>query len=135
MPSNRRTAVVVAAALCLLAACSPRLSYDVVLRNGQIFDGSGGASVSGDLAIQGDRIAAIGNLDKAQGKVEVDVRGLAVAPGFVNMMCWANESLIHDGRSQSDIARRACRGRARRHRPQGWRERCRCRGHRGSCSA
>ncbi len=56
-----------------------------------------------DLAIQGDRIAAIGVLGRARGKTEIDARGLAVAPGFINMMSWANESLIADGRSQSDI--------------------------------
>jgi N-acyl-D-amino-acid deacylase len=87
----------------LAAACSRRAEYDIVLRNGQIFDGSGAAPVRGDLAIQGDKIAAVGVLENARGNTEIDVKGMAIAPGFVNMMCWANESLIHDGRSQSDI--------------------------------
>ncbi|UCF36221.1 MAG: D-aminoacylase, partial [Acidobacteriota bacterium] len=64
---------------------------------------SGAEPFVGDLAIQGDQIAALGDLAEAVGKVEIDVSGLAVAPGFINMMCWSNESLIEDGRSQSDI--------------------------------
>jgi N-acyl-D-amino-acid deacylase len=68
-----------------------------------VYDGSGSPGVAADVAIQGDRIAAIGSLTGARGRTEIDVEGLAVAPGFVNMMCWANESLIEDGRSQSDI--------------------------------
>ncbi|MEK7406975.1 MAG: D-aminoacylase [Acidobacteriota bacterium] len=104
MPAKPSTAAALVTFLFLLAAaCSPRAQYDVVLRNGQVFDGSGAAPFSGDVAIQGDRIAAVGILENARGRMEVDVKGMAVAPGFVNMMCWANESLIHDGRSQSDI--------------------------------
>jgi N-acyl-D-amino-acid deacylase len=75
--------------------------FDVILRNGVIYDGSGADPVEGDVAIQGDRIAAaVGN---ANGKIEIDVNGLAVAPGFINMLSWAVESLIADGRSKSDI--------------------------------
>jgi N-acyl-D-amino-acid deacylase len=104
MPAKRHIEAALVAVLSLLAAaCSPRARYDVVLRNGQLFDGSGAAPFSGDLAIQGDRIAAVGILGNVRGRTEIDVQGMAVAPGFVNMMCWANESLIHDGRSQSDI--------------------------------
>jgi N-acyl-D-amino-acid deacylase len=104
MPAKRHIEAALVAVLSLLAAaCSPRTQYDVVLRNGQVFDGSGAGPVSGDVAIQGDRIAAVGVLKDARGRTEVDVKGMAIAPGFVNMMCWANESLIHDGRSQSDI--------------------------------
>jgi N-acyl-D-amino-acid deacylase len=89
--------------LVLAAGCAPAVEYDVVLRNGTIYDGSGSPPYLGDLAIQGDQIAALGDLGSALGKVEYEVTGLAVTPGFINMMCWANESLIHDGRSQSDI--------------------------------
>ena len=104
MPAKRHIEAALVAVLCLLAAaCSPRAQYDVVLRNGQVFDGSGAAPFSGDVAIQGDRIADVGVLGNVRGRAEVDVKGMAIAPGFVNMMCWANESLIHDGRSQSDI--------------------------------
>jgi N-acyl-D-amino-acid deacylase len=89
---------------CVLGAgCAAPTQYDVVLRNGAIYDGSGTAPFVGDVAIDGDVIAAIGDLGRVRGVVEIDADGLAVAPGFVNMMCWANESLIEDGRSQSDI--------------------------------
>src|SRR5690606_9539876 len=56
-----------------------------------------------DLGIQGDKIAFIGDLKDAAGKLEIDAEGLAVSPGFINMLSWANNSLLHDGRSMSDI--------------------------------
>ena len=87
----------------LSTACAPTPLYDIVIRNGTVYDGSGSAGYVGDVAINGDVIAAIGSLGKARGKIEIDATGLAVSPGFINMMCWANESLIEDGRSQSDI--------------------------------
>jgi len=77
--------------------------YDLVLRGGTIYDGSGGEPVRGDVAIDGDRIAAVGDLGGARGREEVDVSGLAVAPGFVNMLSWANEDVLFDGRSMSDL--------------------------------
>jgi N-acyl-D-amino-acid deacylase len=77
--------------------------YDLLIRNGTIYDGSGQPPVSGDIAVSGQTIAAIGPRRGARGKVELDAQGLAVAPGFVNMLSWANRSLIEDGRSQSDI--------------------------------
>lgn len=77
-------------------------TYDVVIRQGLLVDGSGSAPYMGDLAIQGDRIVAMGKVD-GNGRMIIDAQGQAVSPGFINMMCWANESLIHDGRSQSDI--------------------------------
>lgn len=85
-----------------LAAVGPAKTYDVVISSGDIYDGSGRASYVADIGIKGDRIAGIGQLE-ADADVVIDVKGLAVAPGFINMMCWANESLIEDGRSQSDI--------------------------------
>ncbi|MDH3747491.1 MAG: D-aminoacylase [Gammaproteobacteria bacterium] len=88
---------------CSLAACTSPTSYDVILRGGTIYDGSGDKPYVGDVAIDDDMIAAIGNIGKATAPIELDVKGRAVAPGFVNMMSWANESLIEDGRSQSDI--------------------------------
>lgn len=97
------TAGAVFFAACLLSSCAAPAQYDVVLRNGTIYDGSGSDPVTGDLAINGDLIVGIGDLGRAKGRTELDVAGLAVAPGFINMMCWANESLIEDGRSQSDI--------------------------------
>jgi len=94
---------VLSIAFLVITACAPSPQYDLVIRNGTIYDGSGSPGVVGDVAINGDAIAAIGDLGKATGKTEIDAEGLAVAPGFINMMCWANESLIEDGRSQSDI--------------------------------
>ncbi len=79
------------------------MTYDLILRNGTIYDGSGGAPFTGDVALRGDRIEAIGSLGDARGKREIDIAGLAVAPGFINMLSWATESLLHDGHSQSDI--------------------------------
>lgn len=93
----------VVAACCWLAACTPPPSYDVILRGGTIYDGSGEKPYTGDVAFSGDQIAAIGDIGKASAPLEINVEGLAVAPGFVNMMSWANESLIEDGKSQSDI--------------------------------
>jgi hypothetical protein len=78
-------------------------SYDVILRGGTIYDGSGSPGVVADLGIRGDSIAAVGNLQQARAPLELDVRGLAVSPGFINMLSWAVEGLLIDGRSQSDI--------------------------------
>jgi N-acyl-D-amino-acid deacylase len=83
------------------ASISP-IDYDVVIRNGTIYDGRGGRPFTGDVAIIGDSIAAVGRV-AGRGKTEIDAHGLAVAPGFINMLSWATESLIQDGRSQGDI--------------------------------
>ena len=88
---------------CFLAACTSPTSYDVILRSGTIYDGSGEKPYIGDVAFDGDMIAGIGDIGEVTAPIEIDIEGLAVAPGFVNMMSWANESLIEDGRSQSDI--------------------------------
>jgi N-acyl-D-amino-acid deacylase len=77
--------------------------YDVVIRSGTIYDGHGGPPFTGDVAILDDAIVAVGDLDDGRGRTEVDAAGLAVAPGFINMLSWANTSLLADGRSQSDI--------------------------------
>jgi N-acyl-D-amino-acid deacylase len=74
-----------------------------VLRDGTIYDGSGGEPYVADLAMKGDEIVAIGDIGDATVALEIDATGLAVAPGFVNMMCHSSESFIEDGRSQSDI--------------------------------
>lgn len=87
----------------LVAGCSSPQSFDVLIKNGQIVDGSGSSSYTADIGINADTIAAIGNLSKATGITEIDATGLVVAPGFINMLSWAVESLIEDGRSQSDI--------------------------------
>ena len=88
--------------LALVAACAPAPAYDVVIRGGTLLDGSGDAPRTGDVAIVGDSIVAVGTVD-GRGRTEVDATGLAVAPGFINMLSWATESLIEDGRSLSGI--------------------------------
>ena len=80
-----------------------KLQYDIIIRNGMIYDGNGGKPFKGDIAINADTIAAIGNLGDVQAIETIDAKGMAVAPGFINMLSWANESLIENGRSQSDI--------------------------------
>ena len=77
--------------------------HDLILRNGTVHDGSGAVPVQADIAIDGDRIAAVGDLSGKRGKAEIDASGLAVAPGFINVLSWSNTSLIQDGRSMSDI--------------------------------
>ncbi|MCZ6916852.1 MAG: D-aminoacylase [Gemmatimonadetes bacterium] len=87
--------------LAVVTACAP--DYDVVIRGGTVYDGSGDAGYVADVAIVGDTIAAIGPLPDATARTEIDASGLVVAPGFINMLSWATESLIEDGRSLSDI--------------------------------
>lgn len=79
------------------------MQYDLILRNGTIYNGSGDTPSVGDVAVNNDVIAAVGNLGDARGRAEINVAGLAVAPGFINMLSWATESLIEDGLSQSNI--------------------------------
>ncbi|MBF8295572.1 MAG: N-acyl-D-amino-acid deacylase [Bacteroidetes bacterium] len=86
-----------------LLTCSRAPEYDVIIRGGTVYDGTGNAPVVTDVAIKGDKVVAVGALPDARGAYEIDAHGLAVAPGFINMLSWANESLIEDGRSQSDI--------------------------------
>lgn len=89
--------------LMAAASCRPAPTYDLILRGGTLYDGSGAPGVVGDLALSGDTIVAVGDLGRARGRQELDVRGLAVSPGFINMMSWATETLIEDGRAMSDI--------------------------------
>lgn len=77
--------------------------FDVLIRNGNIYDGSGAAPYVGSIAVDGDRIAAIGALPDASARIDLDARGLAVAPGFINMLSHAQLGLLVDGKSQSDI--------------------------------
>src|SRR6266550_8723145 len=87
------------------ASGSPRnpTDFDVVIRGGTVYDGTGAEPKHADVAIRKDRIAGIGDFKTAKAKTVVDANGLAVAPGFINMLSWSNESLIQDGRSQSEI--------------------------------
>lgn len=92
-----------ASAALLLLSCSQKQQYDNIIRNGMIYDGNGGEPYKADIAINADTIAFIGDLSNASGKNETDAKGMAVAPGFVNMLCQSDVALLHDGRSQSDI--------------------------------
>ena len=96
----KKLATLACAALLLTGAARP-VSYDVVIRGGTIYDGTGGAPYRGDVAVRGDRIVAVGRVTGKAGRV-IDAHGLAVAPGFINMLSWANESLIADPRGMSD---------------------------------
>ena len=103
MPRIRyRLVAALLAATATLAACSDSAEYDLIIRNGTLYDGSGNAPVVGDIALHGDSIVAVGTVT-GRGAREIDVTGLAVAPGFINMLSWATESLIEDGKSESDI--------------------------------
>src|SRR5882762_10241758 len=77
--------------------------FDIVIKGGTVYDGTGGEGHVTDVAIRGDRIVGVGDFGSAVTKKTIDARGLAVAPGFINMLSWSNESLIQDGRSQSEI--------------------------------
>jgi N-acyl-D-amino-acid deacylase len=77
--------------------------FDVIIKGGTVYDGSGAEGRVADVAIRGDRIAGVGNFENSQAKRVLDAHGLAVAPGFINMLSWSTESLIVDGRSQSEI--------------------------------
>ena len=88
--------------LILFTACKKR-EYDIVIRGGTVYDGSGKPGVVNDVGINADTVAFVGDLSSAVGKKEIVATGLAVAPGFINMMSHAEVSLILDGNSQSDI--------------------------------
>src|SRR5438876_196447 len=89
--------------LLLLAADVHAAEFDVLIRGGTIYDGSGDPPRRADIGIRGDAIAAIGDLSRDSAKVVVSAEKLAVAPGFVNMLSWSNESLLVDGCGQSEI--------------------------------
>ncbi len=110
MPNPKRYALSCALAIALStagcgesesAAQTPR--YDTIIRNGTVYDGSGGDAVVADVAIDKDRIVAIAPRLRAKGAREIDARGLAVAPGFINMLSWASDTILKDGRAQSDL--------------------------------
>src|SRR5882757_1743563 len=88
----------------LFAACAaaPSDEFDLVIRNGTILDGSGGKPYVGDVAVRGDRIVAVGQVS-GHGRTEIDATGRAVAPGFINMLSWAVDSLLVDPRGLADL--------------------------------
>ncbi len=89
--------------MALAAGAPTSQQFDVVIKNGIVYDGTGAEGRPADVAIRGDRIVGVGDFAKAPAKNVIDAHGLAVAPGFINMLSWSTESLIHDGRSQSEI--------------------------------
>ncbi len=106
--ATRHLAILVTLALTAFASRTPSAApgqpaFDVVLRNGMVYDGTGAAGRRLDVGIRGDRIAAMGDLSSAQAGIAIDATGLAVAPGFINMLSWSTESLLADGRSQGEI--------------------------------
>src|ERR1044071_3046939 len=85
------------------SSSTPEGNFDVIIRNGTVYDGTGAEPRKADIAIRADRIAGIGDFKSAKATTVIDAKGLAVAPGFINMLSWSTESLIQDGRSQSEI--------------------------------
>lgn len=89
--------------LVFFISCQPTREYDLIIRNATLYNGSGEQPFTGDVAIQADTIAEVATLIKAKGKKEIEAKGLSLAPGFINMLSWADGSLLKDGRSMSDI--------------------------------
>ena len=85
------------------AARAPQTTFDIIIRGGTVYDGTGAPGRRADIGIQGDRIAGVGDLTSVQSTSVIDASGLAVAPGFINMLSWSNESLLIDGRSQGEV--------------------------------
>jgi N-acyl-D-amino-acid deacylase len=101
----RSHVIIVALLIVVLSfSCTFRhYDYDIIIRNGTIYDGSGGDPYLSDIAISADTIGAIGSLPEVRARIEIDADNLAVAPGFINILSWAAEPLMKDGRSQSNI--------------------------------
>jgi N-acyl-D-amino-acid deacylase len=103
MRARQILAALLAAASLGACAGAGAAHYDVIISGGAVYDGTGAAPVHADVAIEGDRVAAIGDLSRAGAGARIDASGMAVVPGFINMLSWATDSLLQDGRSQSDI--------------------------------
>lgn len=86
-----------------LLAQQPSGPFDALIRGGNVYDGSGAAPVKADVAIKGDRIVGVGDFSKEKATIVTDAKDAAVAPGFINMLSWSTESLLADGKSQSEI--------------------------------
>ena len=105
---RKALAALLLAALPLTTLAGSRLqaraqSFDVIIRGGMVYDGTGRAPVRADVGIKGDRITAVGSLKSAKAASIVDATGLAVAPGFINMLSWSVDSMIVDGKSQGEL--------------------------------
>src|SRR5262245_12150020 len=103
LPPFRTIVVAIVAVAVLVPAARAEEPFDVILRGGMVYDGTGKPPRQADVGLRGDKVAAVGDLAKAEAKTVVDVRGLAVAPGFINVLSWSTESLLADGRGQSEI--------------------------------
>ncbi len=107
----RRVPVLTSIVIAITIGCAPNApvtdtggeSYDLIIRGGTVYNGSGSPGRVADVAVDGDRIVRVGNLSGARAKSEIDASGLAVAPGFINMLSWATETLLRDGRGVSDL--------------------------------
>jgi len=99
----RLTALVASAVLMSSCGQQQQADYDVIIHGGTVYDGLGGEPFKADVAINGDRIAFVGDLSDKSGRLHVDARDKAVSPGFINMLSWATDSLIEDGRAMSDL--------------------------------
>ncbi len=99
----RRSLLFCTGLLLLLFSCQPATEYDLIIRNAMLYDGSGEAPVAGSIAVNADTIVRVGDIGNAKGTKEIDAKGLAVGPGFVNMLSWATESLLVDPRGASDL--------------------------------
>jgi len=97
--------ILLLALLAILVSCQRTTTpdYDIVIKGGEVYDGAGGEPVKADVAIAGDEIVRIGQIEASQARRLVDASGQAVAPGFINMLSWSTESLIADGNSQGEI--------------------------------
>ncbi|MBD3616671.1 MAG: amidohydrolase family protein [Gracilimonas sp.] len=91
------------ALLLLIATACTHQNFDTIIQNGTIYNGTGDAPFTADIGMRADTIAAIGDLSSSDAPVIIDAEELAVSPGFINMLSWANYSLLNDGRSMSDI--------------------------------
>src|SRR5262245_8522447 len=99
-----RILLILTLTFCFIASTQARqTSYDIIMKNGAVYDGTGAKPRRADVGIKGDTIVAVGDLKSAVAATVVDANGLAVAPGFINMLSWAVEDLVVDGRSMGDI--------------------------------
>ena len=103
MPSRRLLLFVLLCVLSAIPHAQQPPAFDVLIRGGTVYDGTGAPERRVDVGIRGDRIAQVGQLDGATASLVINAQNLVVAPGFINMLSWATESLLVDGRSQSDI--------------------------------
>ena len=94
---------IVAVVMALTSHVVLGADYDVIIENGTVYDGTGAPGYKADIAVAGDRVVAIGDLAEDSASLTIDATGLAVAPGFINLLSHAHTSLIKDGRAMSDV--------------------------------